>query len=222
MGAFVDVYLPSSIPGYPCTGSPRTSTTITVASSGDEGRNKNWEQPLRRFKLPAAEARQWQIIADLTDHFLITDGPFASFPWRDPFDFASIRLAYANETTASILARIGGGDQVFGVGDGLTRTFQLTKTYQRGGYSKVRPIQLPVLSSLIILDAGGAAGSHSVSRPGGLVTFDVAPVANHVLTWGGLFDVPVRFDSDDAIDTVVAAYQVAGAAEINLDEQRSC
>jgi len=224
-GQFVDVYLPPSVPGYPCLASPVFSTTITVASSGDEGRNSNWQHPLRKFKLPAAQARSWDTIQDLITHFLVLGGPFNSFAFRDPMDFATVPLLGPNEPTKpplGVLARVTGNDQQFGTGDGLTRTFQLTKTYTRGPSTYVRQIGLPVLSTVIIFDNGAPAGAFTLSRPGGLVTFAAAPDDTHVLTWGGLFDVPVRFEADDSLDTVLQAYQVGGAAEINLQEARLC
>lgn len=223
MSGFIDIYLPSSVPGYPCLSSPRFSTTITSASDGDEGRNRNWKHPLRKFKLPAGEARNWEVIADLMDMALILSGPWKSFAWRDPLDFASIRLATANEKTADILERLSPIDQNFGTGDGLTRVFQLTKLYQRGSFTYSRPILLPILDSLQLADAGAAIDAgFSVTRQGGVVTFDVAPLAGHALTWGGLFDIPVRFDSDEALDGVIQAFEAGGFAEINLDETRLC
>jgi uncharacterized protein (TIGR02217 family) len=219
---FVDVYLPPSVPGYPCQIAPITSTTITVASSGDEGRNSNWKHPLRKVKLPAASARQWDVISDLIDHFLALGGPKSSFAFRDPLDFASVKLKAPNEPQDFVLQRVTGADQAFGTGDGVTRVFQLTKTYSRGPASYVRDIGLPVLSTLVLFDNGAPAGSYSVTRPGGVVTFASAPDAGHALTWGGLFDIPVRFDGDDSLAVIVAAFQVGGAADIPLQEARLC
>lgn len=223
-GQFVDVYLPPSVPGYPCLLSPVTSTTITVASSGDEGRNRNWQHPLRKVKLPAAEARAWTVIQDLIAHFLVLGGPFNSWAFRDPFDFATCPLIAPNEPDASVLGRVKGSDQAFGTGDGVTRTFQLVKTYTRGPNSYVRPIGLPILADVVIWDNGApvSPSAYSVSRPGGVVTFTAAPLNAHALTWGGLFDIPVRFDADDTLDATLAAFQVGGAAEINLQEARLC
>lgn len=224
MGAFYDVYLPPSVPGYPCTVTPTTSTTITEVSGGDEGRNRNWSQPKRKIELPAAEGRLWDIIADLNDHFLVLDGPSAGFPFRDPFDYASVRLLGPNESQNSVLQRVTPTDQALGTGDGLTRTFQLTKAYSRGSYTKARTIGLPVLSNLMVADNGSlvSSSSYSVSRPGGLVTFTTAPAAGHALTWGGIFDIPVRFETDDALNAIVRAFLVGGFAKINLVETRIC
>jgi len=221
---FVDVYLPPSVPGYPCLISPVFSTTITVASSGDEGRNQNWQHPLRKIKLPAAQARQWTVIQDLQKHALVLAGPFNSFAFRDPMDFATVDLIEPNEPDASVLSRVTQSDQAFGTGDGVTRAFQLTKTYTRGPATYVRAIGLPLLTDVKIGDNGSLVpgANYSVSRPGGLVTFTSAPALGHALTWGGLFDIPVRFEADDSLDAVLQAFQVGGAAEINLQETRLC
>lgn len=221
-GSFVDVYMPAAIPGYPCLSSPRFSTTITSVSDGDEGRNQNWLHPLRHFKLPAATAREWAVVDDLVKMSLCLGGPFNAFAWRDPFDFASVDLLAPNEDPDAVLDRVTPSDQLFGTGDGFTRVFQLTKTYVYSGLSYTRPIALPILADLVIAIAGEVSEAFSVTRPGGQVTFTDAPANGAALTWGGLFDVPVRFDSDEGLDGVVQAWRVGGAAEINLDEMRSC
>lgn len=222
MGQFVDIYLPPSVPGYPCVSSPVFSTTITEASSGDEGRNQNWLHPKRTFKLPAGEARQWDVIQDLITHALVLGGPFNSFAFRDPLDFATVGLEVPNEADATVRRRLTAADQVIGTGDGFNREFQLVKSYTRGPASYVRDIGLPVLSSVLIADNGTPTTAFSLTRPGGLVTFDVAPVAGHVLTWGGLFDCPVRFEADDSLSALIQAFQAGGFADITLSETRLC
>lgn len=226
---FVDVYLPPCIPGYPCVVSPVTSTTISAASSGDEGRNRNWLHPLRKVKLPSAEARTWDQIEGLQEHFLVLGGPFNSWAFRDPYDFATVSLEAPNERDTFVLGRVTLGDQAFGTGDGTTRTFPLTKTYTRGGLTYVRPIELPLLdlngkSTVLIGDNGSlvSPSGYSISRPGGVVTFTSAPAAGHALTWGGLFDIAVRFEADDSLSAILTAYQVSGFADITLQESRVC
>jgi uncharacterized protein (TIGR02217 family) len=221
MTQFIDVYLPSAIPGYPCLSEPRFSTTITQVSGGDEGNNQNWVHALRRFTLPEA-VREFSVILDLLDHGYIMAGPHRAFPFRDPLDFASVRLLVPNEPTVDVLLRISATDQALGTGDGLTRTFQLAKTYSRGGQTYARTIGLPLTADLLIADNGTPTAAYTVTRPGGLVTFTDAPDDGHALTWGGLFDVPVRFESDDAIAAMVKTYQVGGAAQLVLDEVRLC
>src|SRR4051812_23756086 len=95
MSAFVDVYLPDAIRGFPFSSSPRTKTTITQVANGDEHRNIEWKHPLHRFSAPEAIKCQDEI-EDLKDHFLAMRGPAFTFPFRDPMDFASRRLQAAN------------------------------------------------------------------------------------------------------------------------------
>lgn len=218
---FLNVYLPDAVPGYPCASAPRFKTTIQVNAGGTERRNQEWEHPLHRFVLPEAIARNTDVINDLKKHWLITAGPFYSFPWRDPLDKATIDHD-PNEPDASIA--ISRTDHVIGTGDGFTDAFQLVKTYSRGGSTYDRTIHLPVLSSVLIADNGSLVSSadYAVSRPGGIVTFDTPPLAGHSITAGFLFDVEVRFESDDQLETLVRTWQTGGFADLTLIEVRPC
>lgn len=227
MTVFIDLYFDDLVPGFPCDSSPRFSTQITQVASGAERRNRQWAHPLRRFILPEA-IREQETYEAVHDHWLLVGGPECTFPFRDPLDFATVPLVYPN-----IEPDWDGEDQAFGTGDGFERTFQLTKTYQRGAYSYTRPIYLPVVGSYVILMNGldpatpdpalpGGPYTYVVSRPGGVVTFTPAPEAGIDLTWGGLFDVEVRFEADDSFAGIVQSYRIAGFADINLIETRSC
>lgn len=229
MSSFVDEYLPDSIRGFPFTSSPRTNTTITQVASGGEHRNINWAHPLRRFSAPQG-IKCHDEIEDLMEHWLaVAVGPAFTFPIRDPLDFATVRLQKAN-----LEPTVTRGDQTFGVGDGLTRTFQLSKTYTRGGRSYSRPIYLPVLDSVVLginalpIDTAAIDGlpggpyTADVTRYGGEVTFDHAPAVGQVLTWGGFFDCEIRFEGDDSLDLIVQAYQVDGFADLSFWEVRFC
>lgn len=228
MSSFVDVYLPDAIRGFPFTGSPRTSTTITQNAAGGEKRNINWAHPLRRFTAPQA-IKCHEDIEDLKDHWLAVGiGPAFTFPFRDPLDFASCRLIKANLVPTTVPT-----DQVIGTGDGSTRTFQLTKTYSRGGRSYVRPIYFPVVETVELainaLDIGtadptlaGGPYTADITRVGGEIVFDHAPHAGQIITWGGLFDTEIRFEADDSLDLIVQAFEVDGFADLSFQEVRFC
>jgi uncharacterized protein (TIGR02217 family) len=153
-------------------------------------------------------------------------GPLNSFPMRDPLDFASTRLQKANlEPTIAIT------NQLIGVGDGVTRSFQLVKKYERGGEEYVRPVYLPIEDSVIVGinavpadDSGSVDGPYSwdVVREGGQVILDHAPPIGAVVTAGFLFDVQVRFMADDSFDRIVSAFQVDGFADLDFVEVRPC
>lgn len=220
---FLDTYMPPEVPGYPCVSSPRTKTTIQVTAGGNEQTNQEWEHPLHRFTMPEG-VRDWDVVQSLGKMWRITAGPFRSFAWRDPLDKASCDLLAANELDADVIARISETDQVLGTGDGFTDSFQLTKRYTYGGQNYDRPLHLPVLSTIVIANEGVLVDptDYAVTRPGGIVTFDTPPVNMDALTWGGLFDVEVRFESDDAFEAMVRTWQMGGFADITLIEVRPC
>ena len=219
MSRFRDVYAPPEMPGYPCISSPRTSTTIVSSSSGAEHANQNWEHPLWRYTLPEA-VRDHAVFEAVKDHWLAMRGPAYTWPFRDPLDFASVALAKPNTVPTLSMT-----DQVIRPGDGPAIPFQLQKTYVRGVYNYARKIELPVVSTVLVSVNGvDVSGSNpwTVSRPGGVVTFTTPPTPGQVVRAGFLFDVEVRFESDDTFDGIVRTYGVGGFADINLAGVRAC
>jgi uncharacterized protein (TIGR02217 family) len=222
MTGFVDVYAPACmrVLEKPVVAAPRWDTLIQVTKGGNERRNQNWEHPLWSFSLPEA-AREQAHFEDILAFWLGLGGPFKSFPWRNPLDFASKGLPRPNTAPTVTLS-----DQSLGTGDGITTEFQLYKLYTYGGLTYRRLVHLPITSTLLIADNGvllsGSPLGYSVSRPGGVVTFDTAPTVGHALTWGGLFDVEVRFSDDAAFQGVVRGRRVAGFSSVNLEEVRPC
>lgn len=218
---FVDEYLPRTVPGFPCLASPRFKTSIQVSWGGGERANQEWEHPLHSYTLPEAIARRWEVVNALGDHFKIMRGPAKTFPFYDPFDFASCPLVKPN-----LLPAISRLDQPLGVVDGFTDRFQLKKRYTVGAETYDRIIQLPIVSSVLVARDGVLvpAADYTVSRPGGEVLFDVPPALGGagILTAGFLFDVNVRYEADNALDLILRATKVAGFADLTLVEVPLC
>lgn len=222
MTRFKDVYIASKVIGYPARVSPRFSTDLATSDSGAEQANQNWENALRSIICPEGVRDQVTFEA-LKAHWLVMRGPAFTFPFRDPTDFASVDLTYVN--VAPTTSRT---DQPLGTGDGITRHFQLVKRYTSGGETYDREIYLPVTSTIEIGVDGVDPAALSpalvatVSRYGGLVTFDTAPGVGDILTWGGLFDIEVRYEGDDVFDGIMRTFHAAGFADIPLQEVRFC
>lgn len=219
---FIDEYLADEVPGYPCISSPRWSSAITQVDSGAERVNQRWEHPLHRYTLPDA-IREHVTFEGVHDHWLIMRGPVFTFPFRDPLDFASVALSLPN--TIPVTSDL---DQTIGTGDGLTTDFQLTKTYTVGSSTYVRNIYHPIVSTVEV-SVNGAEPSTlsppltwSVSRTTGVVSFNEPPSPGEIIRAGYLFDVEVRFESDEAFDGIVRTYGVSGFADITLIEVRPC
>lgn len=224
---FVDAYLPDSIRSYNFQGAAVWSTTITRASGGSEHRNQNWENPLHRFTAPEA-IRCWDDLEDLKDAWYALGGPANTFAFRDPMDFASVRL-----TTPDAEPAVGPTNQTLGMGDGAAREFQLRKAYAFGGRTYYRTITLPVVDSVLVAmnalspatanpTLPGGPYTWDVDRTTGIITFDHAPTAGVVITAGFLFDVEVRFESDESFTAMSRAFAAGGFPDLVLTEVRPC
>lgn len=221
--SFIDEYMPEAVPGYPCISAPRFKTTIQVNAGGNERRNQEWEHPLHTFILPEAVARDTDVVNNLRKHWFVTKGPFHSFPWTDPMDMASVDHI-PNLPDDELEALISETDQFIGSTDGFTDTFQLVKTYSVGGNTYDRTIYLPRVATVLVAVDGVLVPDtdYTVSRPGGVITFDVPPAAGDLVTAGFLFDVEVRFESDDAFEGIVRTWQAGGFSDLTLVEVRPC
>lgn len=217
---FLDAYMPEEIPGYPCVSAPRTKTTIQVSAGGGERRNQEWEHPLHTFTMPEG-IRDWSVVQSLSKMWRITAGPYKSFAWRDPLDFSSGDLAVPNPDIDPVPTML---DQTLGTGDGFTDSFQLIKRYTYGGENYDREIYLPVLSTVVVsVNSILVAGAdYTVTRPGGVITFDTPPTNGHIVRAGFLFDCEVRFESDDAFEGILRTWQAGGFADLTLVEVRRC
>jgi uncharacterized protein (TIGR02217 family) len=210
------------VPGYPCMSTPRWSTAITAVDSGAEQANQRWEHPLHRYTLPDA-IREHSTFELLHDHWMVMRGPLHSWPFRDPLDFASVGLDLPNTVPA-----ISNLDQVCGTGNGATLDFQLKKTYTRGSQTYTRLIYHPVVSTVVVSVAGvdpltlSPPMTHTVDRLTGIITFSYAPAPGQIVRAGYLYDVEVRFESDDTFDGIVRTFSVSGFADLTLFEIRPC
>lgn len=152
-------------------------TDIKQMRSGFESRLSEWAEPLRPlnvvFKMLTPDDR-----AALEDAFLVCKGRAIGFRFRDPLNYKCENM-------------------FLGIADGTEQVFQLKRT-SRFKISAAYPIKKPVLQTVKIF-ANGNEISADVDDKTGLVTV-IAP-NNHVLTWSGEYDTPVRFDSDKLLWT---------------------
>lgn len=173
---------------------PTRPLEVVTARSGVEARNLPAAASRRRFTLtvpPGAEDVQEALL-----HFWEgRRSGLYSFPLRDPADHKSCARSATPAAT----------DQALGTGDGATVAFQLVKTYEPAGPNPwARSITKPVVASVkVALDGVEQLTGWSVARLTGVVTFDVAPGAGVAVTAGYEFDVPVRFEAPELIETIL-------------------
>lgn len=218
MSGFVDNYPPERFKSFGFQAVPEFSTNLTSVSSGARRAQAQWYDPLHKYTAPGA-VDCLDVMLEIKEMWMALLGPAYTFPFRDPSDFASRPVQRAN--TAPVISE---GDQFIGTGDGVTVEFQLSKAYTFGSRTVYRPIYLPVTSTVIVaLDGTPVAGTNfSVSRYGGRVTFNSAPLAAQIVTAGFLFDVEVAFEDDNSYQQIVKAFGAQGAADLSFKQQRPC
>ena len=134
------------------------------------------------------------------------------FRWKDWSDYKSARAT----------AEVAFDDQVIGTGDGSTGVFQLCKTYRSGSFSYQRPIAKPVGGSVRIgIDQDELREGVDFTLDDGLgqVTFAHPPGEGRTIVAGFEFDVPVRFDTDRILTSVVS-FQAGDVPNVPVVEVR--
>ena len=207
--AFHEARLPARL-AFGCAGGVERRTQVTTLASGFERRSSPWAQGRRRYLIGTA-ARPLDDAAELVAFFEERRGRLHGFRFRDPADCRSCAPSATPAAT----------DQAIGVGDGVRKTFALTKTYGTGDTAVVRPIAKPVAGTVKIAVAGVVLGgaAFSVDTVTGLVTLVVTPAVGAAVTAGFEFDTPVRFDSD-RIDVTMESFNAARVGAVALVEVR--
>ncbi len=193
---------------FGATGGPERRTEIVQLLSGAERRNARQAHARRRFDA-ASGVRSLADLEAVTAFFEARRGELFAFRFRDPFDHKSC------ETGGTPSA----ADQPLGAGDGTRTQFQLVKLYGSGPDPYVRPIALPVPSSVRVAVAGSElAPSAFVTDPlTGMVTLATAPAAGAAVTAGYAFDIKARFDTP-SLTLSVARFNAGEIPSIPLVE----
>jgi uncharacterized protein (TIGR02217 family) len=178
---------------YGSSGGPMYKTEVVTVYSGFEYNNISWEESRHKYDASMGVRSEGEL-SQLIKFFHVTRGKGHRFRYKDWSDYKACDL---DETSAF-------NDMVFGTGDSVTTEFQLIKVYDMGSMIGVsynqRDIKKPVQGTILIGVNGilqTETTDYSIDYTTGIVTF-VSPPANGVpITWGGEFDVPCRFDTDE-------------------------
>jgi len=208
--AFHEVRFPANL-SFGSVGGPERRTEVVALTNGFEERNTPWSQSRRRYDA-GVSLRSLDDIQDLIAFFEARQGQIHAFRWKDWADYKSGRASQA----------VRFDDQLIGSGDGVTRDFQLIKTYASGAEAHARLIAKPVAGSVRVGLQGDelAEGVHfSVDPTSGFVSFVTPPAVDERVTAGFEFDVPVRFDTDRILVSV-ASFQAGDVPQVPVVEVR--
>lgn len=165
-------------------GGPDWPAEIVTLASGHEERNTRISAPLRSYDA-AYGVRTPGELYEVLELYYVAMGRLKGFRLKDWSDY---RSRGPHQAPAH-------GDQALGTGDGTTTEFQLVKRYARGDHEFFRTIRKPVAGTVLIgVDGVATPSGWTLDAATGIVTFAPAPADGAVLTWGGEFHVPVRFD----------------------------
>ncbi|HEY7999994.1 MAG TPA: DUF2460 domain-containing protein [Pseudolabrys sp.] len=210
MTAFHEILFPLDI-ALKSAGGPQRRTDVVALGSGREERNARWAHSRRRYDAGYG-VKTFDALSQVIAFFEERRGRLYGFRWRDRLDNSS----------AAPDAAISATDQTIGVGDGVTATFALAKTYGSVYSPYQRPISKPVSGSARIAVAGVevAEGTEfTADSTTGLVTFLAGhiPASGAAVTAGFMFDVPVRFDTD-YLEVDMSAFAAGAIPKIPLVE----
>lgn len=196
-------------PTYGFTVQPQYLVKIVVRETGFERGDRRWARPLIVFTaVPMPDADEAEVQSILYFWHAV-GGRATTFLFRDWTDYKSCQTQ--NDVTAL--------DQPLAAVtlDDASTAYRLTKAYTVTPHVQVREITKPVGSTIVVANASGDAQtdftldeSTGMLKPGH--SFTGTP---H--TWGGEFNVPVRFDSE--LDVQIVDQQIE-TVNFTLTEKR--
>lgn len=175
-------------PSFGYTSTPQYSVTITRTVSGAERRNRNWSRPLLRFDCTVGP-RGEEDVQEILEFWHAMGGPEVGFRFKDYLDYKTVRVHQSISPLDQVLEPI------------TPTTFQLVKGYTAGSRTQLRKIHKPVSGTVRVAENGVEITQGldwNLNYATGLLTIIGTP--SGPITWGGEFDVPVRFDSEFPVE----------------------
>jgi uncharacterized protein (TIGR02217 family) len=179
-------------PSFGFSGDPTYDVSIIETASGRETRNRNWSRPLMLYSVLVGPRREVDI-QECRDFYHVAGGTARGFRLKDYTDYKSCRV---NETASAL-------DQPLIETADSPGIYQMVKTYDVGAVdednvaiTQDREIYKPVQGTILIAANGVTLTEtthYVIDYTRGTVDFVGSP--SSPLTWGGEFDVPVRFNS---------------------------
>lgn len=207
LSEFVEDRFPLDI-AWGAVGGPEWFTAVATTAAGFEQRNVNWENARGRWTV-AHELKTHEQLDVLLAFFRAVRGKAIGFRFRDWTDFSTDM-----PNTVGSDAQLADPDTLPPDGsmthaefcDSATSAitdYQLYKPYVLtvSGEEYLRPIRKPISGAVRIyvddvLQVEGGGDDYTIDYTTGIVSFIASFIGGEVLSWDGLFDVPVRFDAD--------------------------
>lgn len=190
---------------------PRHMTSVIEMPGGSEQRISRYSNPRMQYRVEYT-IKDLSVLTELMAFVRARRGATYGFRFWDPLDYTT-NANHRGATTHT--------DQEIGIGDGTTTTFKLKKKYVDDVVERVRMIRKPIASTVKVgIDGVNQGAGWSVNEATGDLTFTVAPAEDEVITWGGEFDVPVRFSKevDSWLQLSIESYNNGSAQALEMIE----
>lgn len=172
-------------------GGPAFLTDVVTLTSGVEQRNENWLESRQEYEVSQAVQGEADF-KEVGAFFRSVGGRRDGFRFKDWTDYT---VTFAE----GIVEDLGANE------------FQLQKRYISGPDETPRSIRKPVPGTVILRDGVSVLatpGDYTIDTTTGIITAPGRSAAT--LNWSGEFDVPVRFDVDKLVGTVINKNQDLG------------
>lgn len=189
--SFIEQRLFESI-SYGFSGGPTWNTGQVPLRSGIIRRNIKRSRPLSKFK-GSFNNRDKPTFKLLLDAFNATQGAAYGFRFKNWLDFEALA-------------------EPLGVAVDGAQTVQLVKGYAFGSKTTSVPIRKPNADVIVYADGSPIAATVDTTTGEAALT----STAGAVLTWSGTYDIPVMFENDDFMATLMAVRQAT--VEVSLIE----
>lgn len=210
IASFHEVLFPAVV-ALGASAGPVRRTEVVALGSGHEQRNARWVHSRRRYDAGVG-IRSIDDLHAVIAFFEARGGRLFGFRFRDPVDCKSCP---PGQTPAA-------DDQLLGEGDGTTFRFELLKRYGTDTVLSPRLIRKPVTNTVTVAVDGVEQTDgvdFIVDETDGSLTFQPGsvPEAGAAITAGYVFDVPVRFDTDEIVVSL-RAFEAGNIPSIPLVE----
>ena len=180
-------------PSVGAQSAPSYNVSVARMMSGAERRNRFWQYPLHRYTV-SVDPRAVDEVQTVLEWWHAMGGMECGFRWIDYADYKSCRV---NETPSPL-------DQPFTGGAASPVGYQLVKEYTVGTRTQERVILKPVAGTIRVANGSGveqASNLWDLDTTTGIL-IPLPGFSGVPTTWGGEFDVPVRFDGTELPITI--------------------
>jgi uncharacterized protein (TIGR02217 family) len=174
-------------PTYGFSVDPSILVKIVSREGGFEKLNRKWQHPRRRFDGVPVGDRPQADVEEILYFWLAVGGMSTYFRFKDWTDYKSCVL----DDEPTML------DQPFSFESGSPGGYRLIKRYQIGPYTYERPIYRPIGSTIRVANQSGNEQVESrwiLQESTGLLQ-PLGTFVGQPTSWGGEFDVQVRFNA---------------------------